>query len=99
MYLLNFTPVQDVILPLVMRTFSHFCWRCDQSLTLATKYMSYWFITVTGSYLLYHYFERPMTSLREKWHRPGKGAVTAFADPYSKASNHAANGAGVSFIQ
>jgi peptidoglycan/LPS O-acetylase OafA/YrhL len=41
----------------------------------------YWVITVGSSFLLYRYFERPMTALREKWHPRGKRVVTAFPAP------------------
>ena len=82
MYLLNLSPVQMVILPFVMRTVSQFCWRCSQSPLLG--YILYWVVTVTGSFLLYRYFERPMTALREKWHFRGKAVETAFSVPTSE---------------
>lgn len=84
MYLLNFTPVTGVILPAVMASLSRLCLGCSQNQWL--QYTLYWIITVTASYLLYRYFERPMTALREKWPR-GHAVVTAFAAPRVKANS------------
>lgn len=79
MYLLNLTPVQGVILPVVMRNLPHLYWRFGQHIILI-QYIMYWVITLAGSFLLYHYFERPMTALRERYHTRGQTMVTAFID-------------------
>jgi peptidoglycan/LPS O-acetylase OafA/YrhL len=66
MYLLNYTPVQQFILPLVMRHVMEVLWRFNDY-TLLIKYTIYWLLTLGCSTMLYRYFERPMTALRERW--------------------------------
>jgi len=85
MYLLNFTPVSGIILPAAMSSLSRICLSCSQNEWL--QYTAYWIITVSASYLLYRYFERPMTALREKWPAHGHGVVTAFAAPRVRAKS------------
>ena len=41
-------------------------------------YFIYWIVVVLWAWLLYRYFEKPMTSLRDKWTVLGKTPVTAF---------------------
>ena len=79
MYLLHLAPVQGVILPLVTRTVAPICSVCSQNHLL--QYAMYWVVTLACSFLLYRYFERPTTMLRERWHLRNKAAVTAFAVP------------------
>jgi peptidoglycan/LPS O-acetylase OafA/YrhL len=76
MYLINLTLVQLTILPVVMNFLSRFCWRCGHSMLLT--YFLYWIITIGGAFLVYQYFERPMTALRDKWHMPNMTVVKAF---------------------
>ena len=66
MYLLNLTPVQIIIFPILMKFLSNFCENFNNSSLL--KYVLYWIITIGGAFLVYQYFERPMTALRDKWH-------------------------------
>lgn len=76
MYLLNFAVVQGVLLPPLIRALSHVCWRCSQS--HGVSYVLFWMLTIGSSFLLYRYFERPMTALRDRW--PVRAHVsTAFA--------------------
>jgi peptidoglycan/LPS O-acetylase OafA/YrhL len=78
MYLLNLAVVQGVLLPPLIRALSQMCWRCSQSHAVA--YVLFWTLTITASFLLYRYFERPMTALRDKW--PVRAHVSAaFASP------------------
>ena len=79
MYLLHLAPVQGVILPLVTRTVAPICSVCSQNHLL--QYAMYWVVTLACSFLLYRYFERPTTMLRERWHLRNKAAVTAFVLP------------------
>jgi peptidoglycan/LPS O-acetylase OafA/YrhL len=65
MYLLNYSVVESLLLPAVMTGVSRVCWRCSQSLVVS--YVLFWTMTIAASFLLYRYFERPMTALREKW--------------------------------
>ena len=78
MYLLNLTPVQGFILPAVMR------WLAGNGTIYnhiyLVQYILYWLITVTGSFLLYRYFERPMTALRDRFHVRGHVVSTVFTD-------------------
>jgi len=74
MYLLNLAVVQGVLLPPMMGALSHVCWRCSQS--HAVSYVLFWATTILASFLLYRYFEHPMTALRDKW--PGAHVSKAF---------------------
>jgi peptidoglycan/LPS O-acetylase OafA/YrhL len=77
MYLLNLTPVQGVILPIALDSIKLFCWTCSQSKALA--YSLYWLFTVAGAFLLYKYFERPMTGLRDKRRARSTPPAVAFS--------------------
>jgi peptidoglycan/LPS O-acetylase OafA/YrhL len=79
MYLLNYTPVQGVILPLVMKMVMHYLWRFEEY-RVFIRYFFYWFITIASSYLLYRFFEMPMTALRDRRSSYGHPMVKAFAD-------------------
>ncbi len=83
MYLLNFSPIQKVILPAIMDYLTHLNWRFGQY-KLITQYILYWVITLSGSFLLYRYFEKPMTSLRDRFHFRGQRVVLVFADTPDK---------------
>ena len=64
MYLLNLSPIQGVLLPRI--NFS--CSICSQKPVL--MYFIYWTLTIGLAALMYWYFERPMTALRDKWSLP-----------------------------
>jgi peptidoglycan/LPS O-acetylase OafA/YrhL len=78
MYLLNYSVVRGLLLPAATSVLSRVCWRCSQDHIVA--YVLYWVLTIAASYLLYRYFERPMTGLRDKWRAPVH-VSTAFACP------------------
>ena len=61
MYLLNLSPIQGVLLPRI----SFSCSVCRQNPVL--MYFIYWTLTMGLAALMYWYFERPMTALRDKW--------------------------------
>lgn len=63
MYLLNLSPIQAVMFPLLQK----YCNGCVGNGFLA--YMVYWISTVILSYFLYKYFESPITALRDRWHK------------------------------
>jgi peptidoglycan/LPS O-acetylase OafA/YrhL len=65
MYLLHLSLIQKNLIPLL---FSGLYTADNLSLTLI-KYLSYWTLTILLSYLLYKYYENPMTKLREKFSR------------------------------
>ncbi|MFI3157698.1 MAG: acyltransferase [Methylococcaceae bacterium] len=77
MYLLHLSLVQLIILPVIMSKLTELHWYFAQHILL-TKYIMYWVITIIGSFFLYHYFERPMTSLRDRYNTGSQAAVTAF---------------------
>lgn len=60
MYLLNLSVVQTFVLGAYQRKFTGFA---TEPIVL---YFLYWAITVGGAYLMYEYFERHMTALRDK---------------------------------
>lgn len=64
MYLLNFTPVLHVILPVLK---SHFHLPSADTVTGSIQmYFIYWSITIFASFVLYTFYERRMTGLRDK---------------------------------
>lgn len=78
MYLLHLTPVHEFILPAVMHGLAG-SWIIDKHMYLV-KYLCYWIITVSCSFLLYRYFERPMTALRDRFHVRGQVVSKVFTD-------------------
>jgi len=77
MYLLHLAVVQGVIMPSISRAIAPVCSACVESRPM--QYAAYWVVTFLGSFLLYRYFERPTTRLREKWPFRQSAAATAFA--------------------
>jgi peptidoglycan/LPS O-acetylase OafA/YrhL len=71
MYLLNFTPMQEVVLPALWRA----CPSCGY--TPGLRYLTYWIGTIALSYLLYRCFEQPTTALRDKIQADRQRAGTA----------------------
>ena len=65
MYLLNLSVVNFNLIPPIRSIL------LKTNLPLATSgytyYLLYWFLVIFGSFLLYRYFENPMTKLREKF--------------------------------
>lgn len=77
MYLLNFSVIGGVIMPTVKRNILDLDSGIEQHIYLI-QYVMYWFISIALSFLLYQYFERPMTALRERFHARGQGVVKAY---------------------
>jgi peptidoglycan/LPS O-acetylase OafA/YrhL len=63
MYLLHFTFVQWILVPLIIKKLNGF-YPLDANLTV--RYSLYWLLTIFLAFLLYTYFEKPMMNLREK---------------------------------
>jgi hypothetical protein len=64
MYLLNLTPVQGIMIPVTLSLFG-----LENNTTLPVhllQYALFWIFVIVGSYLLYRYYEKPMTDLRDK---------------------------------
>ncbi len=59
MYLLHVSLVQPLVVSLVHLESRH--------LTIVVRYVLYWLLTITASILLYKYFEKPATDLRDKF--------------------------------
>jgi hypothetical protein len=66
MYLLNYTPIQGLLMPAV-------CGACEQIPWLG--YSVFWGVTLGGSAVLFYAFEQPVMALRDRW--TVKDAVTA----------------------
>jgi peptidoglycan/LPS O-acetylase OafA/YrhL len=65
MYLINFTIVLNILMPL---TFSLFGIPPEPKLIVSLgAYLLYWIYVISGSFLIYSYYERPMMNLREKF--------------------------------
>jgi peptidoglycan/LPS O-acetylase OafA/YrhL len=79
LYLLNYTPVIGIILPMTMGTLAKVCFSCSQMALL--QYFLFWTITFSGAYVLYRFFEKPMTALREKWHIKNARAIAVYEKP------------------
>jgi peptidoglycan/LPS O-acetylase OafA/YrhL len=77
MYLLNFTPIQGVVVPLLAGWLSPLCSSCARP--GLQQYAMYWTVTLAGSFLLYRHFEKPMTALRDKWRAAGGTVAPAFS--------------------
>ncbi len=65
MYLLNLSPVQWTILPVVEKTVMHYLWRFEEY-RVPIRYLLYWILVVGLSYVLYRFYEKPITDLRDK---------------------------------
>jgi peptidoglycan/LPS O-acetylase OafA/YrhL len=64
MYLLNLTPIQHYLIPLVNRILG-----LSKNLGEYVSFLNYflfWFFTLFLSTLLYYFYERPLTSLRDR---------------------------------
>ena len=66
MYLLNLTPILGFVLPIIMEKISSLSNNIVIINLSFLEYSLYWILTILFSYLIWRYFERPMTSLREK---------------------------------
>ena len=64
MYLLNFTPVLKTLIPII----NSFLGRKNLPVeeVYLSNYILYWFLTIIGSYLLYRFYENPITKLRDR---------------------------------
>lgn len=64
MYLLNLSIIQGYVIPIMNNLLD----RNDYNLVTVyiSNYMAYWVFTILGSYLLYNFYERPITNLRDK---------------------------------
>lgn len=64
-YLLNLTPVMFMIIPKINNLLKY-CGIAGFSLSI-TDYFLYWILSIFLSYLLYTFYEHPMTKLRDKF--------------------------------
>lgn len=65
MYLLHLTAIQWTALPKLMAAMGQTCGACVTNPWV--QYVLYWGITIGASWLLYRYFEKPTTALRDRW--------------------------------
>lgn len=65
MYLLNYTMVEYTLIPLINGWIG--IHKYHPALSTLLNYILFWFLTVSLSYLLYTFFEHPMTRLRDKF--------------------------------
>ena len=65
MYLLHFTIIQWILLPFLSKQF--YILEGRDLATALEKYILYCVLTIGLSFLLYKYFEKPMTQLRERF--------------------------------
>jgi len=66
MYLLNLTPVQRVLIPTFNNLFKQTNFFSYNIFLI--NYLFYWLFTIIGSYILYTFYEYPVTKLRDKIH-------------------------------
>ena len=64
MYLLNHTPIKGFVIP----GFNLYTGRADLPIeeTYLLNYTIYWVATLVGAYILYRFYENPMTKLRDR---------------------------------
>ncbi len=77
MYLLHYSLIKNLILPIAMKNIMYFPASVKQYEPIIF-YLFYWLLTISFSYLLYRFFERPMTSLRNRWPSRDRHIVKAF---------------------
>lgn len=64
MYLLNFTPVLSIMMPAINSILGRKGLPPEE--TYLFNYILFWFLTIVSSYILYRFYEKPMTDLRDK---------------------------------
>lgn len=69
MYLVHFSLILFSVLPYTEYFMKQVGW--SPTFVVFINYITYWVLTILISYLLYTYFELPMTSLREKFTKKG----------------------------
>lgn len=74
MYLVNLAVVQVVI----FGVYEHVCQNCAKKGMII--YMLYWLVTIGLSYLIYKYYEKPLTSMRDRWHSNKHSVAVAYAE-------------------
>ena len=77
MYLLHMSIVRDLMLPIVMNNIMYVLTGLKEYEPLIA-YFFYLLLTIILSYLLYRFFEKPMTSLRDRWPSRDRNIVKAF---------------------
>ena len=78
MYLIHLSLVQLTILPIAMK-YIMYPIPMFKDYEPVIAYSFYWFISVSFSYLIYRFFEKPMTALRNRWPSRGRHVVKAFS--------------------
>jgi peptidoglycan/LPS O-acetylase OafA/YrhL len=63
LYLVHFTIVQWILLPLVMKQLPFIF---SQNVHILVQYSLYWIFSLVLSYILYRFFEKPVLNIREK---------------------------------
>jgi peptidoglycan/LPS O-acetylase OafA/YrhL len=79
MYLINLTCVQELILPRVIAWIMHYLWRLEEH-RFFIQYFMYWLITISCSWLIYAFYEKPMTNLRDRFSVHGHHILNAFSN-------------------
>ena len=64
MYLLNFSPVLYYLIPTINSLIGRNDFPIEE--VFVSNYIIYYSATIIGSYLLYRFYENPMTKLRDK---------------------------------
>lgn len=77
MYLINQALIAETIMPYLMPRMMHLLWRLGDHVHLI-QYTLFWVFTIAGSAMLYRYYEKPMTHLRERFSRGRHTPAQAF---------------------
>ncbi len=64
MYLVNLTLVREIMVPQTISLLDHI--NLNSHLVSVLRYFIFWFYTLSISYLLYRFYEKPITDLRDK---------------------------------
>lgn len=65
-YLVNQGLVLETIIPAIMPKLAYYFWRLSEHLYVI-ELLCFWSLTFSISFVLYRYYEIPMTSLRNRW--------------------------------
>lgn len=80
MYLINQALVAETLIPALMPGLMHLLWRFGDHVHLI-QYTLFWFFTLAGSAVLYRFYEKPMTHLRERFGKAHRTPAHAFKHP------------------
>lgn len=80
MYLINQALIAETLIPAIMPGLMHLLWRFGDHIHLI-QFTLFWVLTLAGSAALYHFYEKPMTHLRDRFGKGHRTPAHAFKHP------------------